>query len=768
MPDYGHELLLGTFITPTAHDPAGVVRLAQLTEAANLDLATFQDHPYNPDHLDTNTLLTWVAAKTERLRVSANVSNLPLRPPAVLARAAASLDLLSGGRFELALGAGGYPRPIRAMGGPELTPGQGVEALEEAIGIIRGIWDTTEPGPLHHEGTHYSLPSVKRGPRPAHDIGLWLGAYKPRMLRLTGRRADGWLPTIPFLEKPGMAEANEIIDEAALAAGRDPREIRRLGNLAGVGFHDNNRGPFRGPPEQWVDELLPLVLEHGFSAFIVATDDPRIIRVFGEEVAPALREAVAAERDSAGVREALVRPAAVLGKRQSGLDYDALPEALAAKAVEPGDRSYDDVRHTYFYTGSPALVVRAETADDVVLALDYARRQHAPVAVRSGGHGLSGRSTLDGGVLIDLSRMNSVEVLDAGTGRIRIGPGARWGEVARELAPYGLAMSSGDYGDVGVGGLATAGGIGYLARKFGLTIDHITAVELVVADGRKIRADAEHHPDLFWAVRGAGGNFGVVTAFELEAYRVGDVAHATVLVDATDTADFLVEYGRLVEEAPREVSSFLNLLPARRGGPVTAQITLVYAGDDTDAAQRALSPFLGAGPVLGQRAELLPYHELIAPAHNRHRGQSRMETRSGMLEHVTPEAAEAIEEIIKSGDVFVFQFRSMGGAVHDIPADRMAWSHRTQQFSVVAGTATGLGDRLDSRWGKLYPLLNGMYLSFETDTDPARLLDAFPEPVLGRLRRLKAEWDPDQVFDRNFSIPPERGALVGTEVSGGR
>jgi alkanesulfonate monooxygenase SsuD/methylene tetrahydromethanopterin reductase-like flavin-dependent oxidoreductase (luciferase family) len=201
MPDYGHELTFGTFLTPQNQRPQDVVALAQLTEGAGLDLATFQDHPYQPAFLDTWTLLTWVAAQTERVQISANVLNLPLRPPAVLARAAASLDLLSGGRFELGLGAGGFWDAIGAMGGPRRTPGQGVDALSEAIEIIRAIWSPPTPSErrgVYIDGEHYRVWGAKRGPEPAHDISIWLGAVKPRMLRLTGRKADGWLPSLPY------------------------------------------------------------------------------------------------------------------------------------------------------------------------------------------------------------------------------------------------------------------------------------------------------------------------------------------------------------------------------------------------------------------------------------------------------------------------------------------------------------------------------------------------------------------------------------------
>jgi alkanesulfonate monooxygenase SsuD/methylene tetrahydromethanopterin reductase-like flavin-dependent oxidoreductase (luciferase family)/FAD/FMN-containing dehydrogenase len=751
MPDYGHELLFGTFITPSATDPGRAVELAVLTETAGLDLATFQDHPYNPAFLDTWTLLSWVAARTERVSVSANVLNLPLRPPAVLARAAASLDLLSGGRFELGLGAGGFWDAIGNMGGRELTPGQGVDALSEAIDVLRGLWDTSVRGPLRLGGDHYPVPAAKRGPAPAHDVGIWLGAYQPRMLRLTGQKADGWLPTLEYLRTPDAKAANRIIDEAAAEAGREPQDVRRLLNLMRVGFSPADSGFLQGPPERWVDQLLPLVLEDGFSAFIIGQDDPRLIETFGAEVAPALREAVAEERASGGTStRSVVAPA----KRRAGIDYDAVPESLAGKVVEPGDAAYESVRHSYSMKGSPALVIRAADVGDVREAVKFARTQAVPLSVRSGGHGISGRSTSDGGIVLDLSTMDKVEVLDRAARLIRVEPGARWGNVAKALAPHGLAMSSGDYGDVGVGGLATAGGIGYLARKYGLTIDHVVAAELVTADGTWLRVDKDNHADLFWAVRGAGGNFGVVTAFELEAYEVGDVVYARLVVDASDTAEVLEEWGRSVEAAPREVTSFLALMPARRGQPPVAQVTLVYAGDDVEAAQSALTPFLGIGPILDQQAQVAPYAAIVAPAGGRHRGQGLEDVRSGLLRHITPEAAAAVAAMIRSGHVLITQFRSVGGAVNDLPAGATAYAHRTQNFSLLASTVPDRRARLDELWADLYPHLDGMYLSFETRTGEQRLLDAFPEPALSRLRALKAVYDPDEVFDRNFNIAP--------------
>ncbi|MEV0212951.1 LLM class flavin-dependent oxidoreductase [Micromonospora sp. NPDC050695] len=299
MSDYGHDLVFGSFTTPGTDDPDRTVGLAVLAEQAGLDLVTFQDHPYQPRFLDTWTLLSFVAARTSRVHVSANVTNLPLRPPAVLARSIASLDLLTGGRVALGLGAGAFWDAIEAMGGRRLTPGEGVRALEEAIEVIRQMWDAEARGGVRVDGEFHRVVGAKRGPAPAHAVPIWLGAYKPRMLQLTGRRADGWLPSLGYLQPGDLAKGNAIIDEAAREAGRSPRDVRRLLNISGT-FSTVGRGPLDGPAEQWVRELTELALGDGVGTFILASDDPDALRRFAGEVAPAVRELVAAERDRGG------------------------------------------------------------------------------------------------------------------------------------------------------------------------------------------------------------------------------------------------------------------------------------------------------------------------------------------------------------------------------------------------------------------------------------------------------------------------------------
>jgi alkanesulfonate monooxygenase SsuD/methylene tetrahydromethanopterin reductase-like flavin-dependent oxidoreductase (luciferase family)/FAD/FMN-containing dehydrogenase len=753
MPDYGHPLRFGTFIQPSNQQPELTVALATLSEQLGYDLVTFQDHPYQPGYLDTWTLMTWVAARTDRIHIASNVLNLPLRPPAVTARAAASLDLLSAGRFDLGLGAGGFWDAIEAMGGRRLSPGQSIDALDQAIDVIRGIWAADERAPLRLDGEYYPLRGAKRGPAPAHDIPIWLGAYKPRILRLTGRKADGWLPSLAYLKPGDLQAGHQLIDEAARDAGRDPAEIRRLLNISGR-FSAVGGGLLDGPPGQWVEDLLPFVLEDGVGTLIVATDDPETMQRFAEEVVPPLREAVDRERAARGQPLAPTRSAAVLARRRDGIDYDGLPASLAGTAVEPGDSGYTRVRSTYMRGGAPGLVLRASSVPQVVDALAFARDQTGvAMSVRSGGHGISGRSTNDGGIVIDLSAMNTIEIVDEAARRVRLGPGARWMDVAAALAPKGWALSSGDYGGVGVGGLATAGGIGWLVREHGLTIDHLRSAQIVLAGGTVTTASPEENPDLFWAIRGAGANFGIVTSFEFEVDEVGDIGFAQLAFDATDTAGFFERWGAAVEAAPREVTSFVILGPPRGGQPPVAHVMVAVDSADADTVLARLQPFAEIGPLVGSDARITSYAAVMANASpGPHQGQGEPVTRAGLIRHITPEFALAIEKLMASGIVYFFQIRSLGGAASDVPPDATAFGNRDANFAVVAfGTDRA---RLDEAWEDMYRHFRGLYLSFETDTRTERLDDAFPAATLERLRALKHRYDPGNVFRDNFNIAP--------------
>lgn len=297
MVDYFQEIEFGIFPTPAADSVDRLVGLAELADAVGIDVIAIQDHPYQGKFVDTWTLLSVIGARTSQLRLAPNVASLPLRPPVMLAKAAATLDLLTAGRVELGLGAGAFWDAIEAAGGPRRTPGEAVDALAEAIEIMRGMWRGES---LRFDGEHYRVHGLHAGPVPAHEIPIWIGSYKPRMLRLTGRLADGWVPSMGYADPPALPELSRILDEAALKAGRSPGAIKRIYNI--FGKFGRGGGFLQGTPADWAEQLAELALTTGMSTFIVGTEDPDTVRILAAEVAPAVRELVAAERENPTTR----------------------------------------------------------------------------------------------------------------------------------------------------------------------------------------------------------------------------------------------------------------------------------------------------------------------------------------------------------------------------------------------------------------------------------------------------------------------------------
>jgi alkanesulfonate monooxygenase SsuD/methylene tetrahydromethanopterin reductase-like flavin-dependent oxidoreductase (luciferase family) len=283
----------GLNVDPNAGGLAIAARITAIADASGLEYVGIQDHPYNPEFVDTFTLITWLAARTSTVRFFPNVANLPLRPPAMLAKQAATIDVLSGGRFELGLGAGAYADGIAGMGGPRRSHGQARAALSEAIDIIRASWAGE---PYSFQGTYYETPAVQPGPRPAHDIRVWLGVAGPRALQLVGTKADGWSVSSPFVPPDRLPELNDIITAAAVDEGRDPDAITRLYNVMGL-ITPQDRGPFDGPAGRWVETLTSLYTDSQMNTFVFwpSSDRERQSRVFAEEVVPAVREIL--ERD---------------------------------------------------------------------------------------------------------------------------------------------------------------------------------------------------------------------------------------------------------------------------------------------------------------------------------------------------------------------------------------------------------------------------------------------------------------------------------------
>ncbi|WP_030483688.1 LLM class flavin-dependent oxidoreductase [Nocardioides aequoreus] len=291
MPDYGHDLRFGLFPTPAASAPDHVLELAQLAEVSGLDLVAVQDHPYQAAHLDALTLLSVIGARTTTITVAPDVASLPLRPPVVLAGWAASLDLLTGGRVELGLGAGAFWDAIVAAGGPRRTPGEAVDALVEAVAVIRACW---AGGSVRLDGDHYAVRGLRAGPVPSRPLPLWLGAYGPRMLRVTADVADAWIPSMGYTDPPALGDLNARIDERATANGRGPQAVRRMYNV--VGRFGTGRDFLQGTPADWAEQLAGLALDEGIGTFVLGTDSPDDVRRFATEVAPAVREQVEAER----------------------------------------------------------------------------------------------------------------------------------------------------------------------------------------------------------------------------------------------------------------------------------------------------------------------------------------------------------------------------------------------------------------------------------------------------------------------------------------
>jgi alkanesulfonate monooxygenase SsuD/methylene tetrahydromethanopterin reductase-like flavin-dependent oxidoreductase (luciferase family) len=293
-------LRFGISVVPATERLDRIRELVRVADEAELDLVGIQDHPYQHHFLDTWSLIPTLLAETKRISFFTDVANLPLRPPAVMAKAAASLDVLSGGRFELGLGAGGLPDVIANFGGPRRTPGESVEAIDEAIDVIRLLW--SDERSVSFEGKHYRLNDARPGPKPAHPIAIWVGAFKPRMIRLTGRKADGWLPSLGVLTRDELRAGNEQIDAAAEKAGRDPGSIRRILNVQGligegpaparselpVGYLAGE--PLSGPADWWVETFAGFV-DDGFDTLVFWPVEmvPDQVELLAADVVPRLR-----------------------------------------------------------------------------------------------------------------------------------------------------------------------------------------------------------------------------------------------------------------------------------------------------------------------------------------------------------------------------------------------------------------------------------------------------------------------------------------------
>ncbi|MFI6288008.1 FAD-binding oxidoreductase [Streptomyces sp. NPDC051018] len=423
-----------------------------------------------------------------------------------------------------------------------------------------------------------------------------------------------------------------------------------------------------------------------------------------------------------------------------------LPAELTGKVVGPDDRRYRLLRSTYTTVGRPAAVVLPESAGDVAAALRLARERGLRLAVRSGGHGLSGSGTNDGGLVIDLSALHRIDVLDRASRLVRVESGARWARVAEALTPHGLAISSGDHGNVGVGGIATGGGVGWLVRQYGLTVDHIRAVEVVLPDGTLVRADAEDEPDLLWVMRGAGRGAGIAVAFEIEAMELRDVGHAHLVVEVDPAGETLRRWAEVMERSPRELSTAVTL--SSQGTTAVAFVTAVVASDSPSVIRDTLEPLLGIGDVMVQQAHITPYTELVPVRHlHPNTGQMRSSTTNGLFTGMTPDTASALTTATAASDPVLIQLRSLGGASHDPASSATAFAHRHQNTLVIASAFAPDGRAtLDAAWAPLARHTEGAYVNFESAPDEASFARAYPGATGTRVTHLWNHYDPDGVL----------------------
>jgi FAD/FMN-containing dehydrogenase len=438
-------------------------------------------------------------------------------------------------------------------------------------------------------------------------------------------------------------------------------------------------------------------------------------------------------------------------------------DQIAGEVILPDHAAYNDLRNVFVRSGTPAMIVQVKSNNDIAQAVQYAVDYQLTLSVRSGGHGLTGMATNQGGLVIDLSHLNTIEVIDPDQHLVRIGAGAKWGDVAKTLGNHGLALSSGDTNSVGVGGLTLGGGIGWLVRKYGLSIDSMVGAEIVTADGRTLRVSADEHPDLFWALRGGGGNFGVVTSFDFRAQPLKTIVGGMVIYDIADAKSVLSKWTKVMRSAPDELNStFVIFSGFGPEFPPQIFVYVCYAGEDDHVANAAIQPLLELGEVKHQDVRRKPYHEMLEDAAPPPNMQSVSE--SGLVKTIDEHMIEALAANFgKPGTPFI-QIRSLGGAVARVKPDATAFAYRDYE-AIFWMTAIMPGDipreqanrvRQDY-WQHLKSFVTGAYINFLSEADAASVMRAYPADTYARLANVKATYDPGNVFNQNHNIKPKIG-----------
>lgn len=456
-----------------------------------------------------------------------------------------------------------------------------------------------------------------------------------------------------------------------------------------------------------------------------------------------------------------------LAPASTDIDLDTLAAALDGELLRPGDAGYETARrgHNLALDARPLAVVRAAGARDVAAAVDHARVGGFELAIRGGGHSPAGHSSGDGVLLVDLGAMTQLDI-DPDSRVVRAEPGLTAGAVTAALAEHGLAIPFGDTPTVGIAGLTLGGGIGYLARKHGLAVDHLEAVEIVLADGRLVTASASEHPDLFWAVRGGGGNFGIVTRFVYRAVPVGMVYGGALVLPAT--AATIAGIAAAADAAPDELTTITDMmfappmpfLPEAWTGKPILIVTAVHAGDPADGPA-ALAPFRALAEPIADLLGEMPYPGIYGfteeagtpmPYHIRSSFLTQIDAALGETVMATFEAAPPGA---------MFQFRVLGGAMARVHRDATAFAHRHARFMVMALAVFGEGGiEAEARWvdainDAVRPLATGAYSNFLAEEGRERITEAYPARTYERLVDVKRTYDPGNLFRRNQNIRPD-------------
>ncbi|WP_152361075.1 FAD-binding oxidoreductase [Microlunatus speluncae] len=443
--------------------------------------------------------------------------------------------------------------------------------------------------------------------------------------------------------------------------------------------------------------------------------------------------------------------------------FELLHRDFGGDIIDPTSDRYPAVSRTTLTTGSPAVVLRPRTAVDVQQAVRFASGSGQPLSVRGGGHGFPGFGTNDGGVVIDLGELTDVEVIDSERHLVRIGGGATWGRVVDVLAPDGLAISSGDTRSVGVGGLTLGGGIGWKVRKHGLALDSLVAAEVITADGELVRASVDDQADLFWALRGGGGNFGIVTAFEFAAHRTTDVHFGKITFPADQAARVLQGWAELLRAAPPELTAIADLANPIAGGPeAPVQVHVAVDTDDPDLADRILDPIRRLGPVITDDVTLRPYGDVLVEGQTLPPGLQLITRNAFVDKESVPQVLELLAEVGTSGRSPFIAIRGLGGAVSRVADDATAYAHRQAELMIVTILAgpppviEAASPGVAALWQRLAPHVTGAYANFLTGATEADVAAIYPTETRRRLELIKHRYDPDNLFAGNHNLRPRR------------